>query len=175
MEVQAVLAAGQVGLLSTYATRNACAASSTLYPDAFVPAALSRTVGCIIVQKKEEEEEEDRKKTKENTGAAAINIAFYEAVRWTQCHVSRRRHAPNDLRSWIKVRRKAEVVKVSVSPGKQIRAAVMRAYAPAHLSPVQPTPQPSAKHESVYLSKKEEEEEDRRQKEDERKHRRSDD
>jgi len=42
------------------------------------------------LSKKEEEEEEDRKKTKETTGAATVNIAFYEAVRWTQCHVSRR-------------------------------------------------------------------------------------
>ena len=62
MEVQAVRAAGQVGLLSTYATRNACAASSTLYPDAFVPAALSRTVGCIIVQKKKKKKTERRRK-----------------------------------------------------------------------------------------------------------------
>ena len=61
---------------------------------------------------------------------AAINIAFYEAIRWTQCHVSRR-HAPNGLRSWIKVRRKAEEAKVSVGLEKQLRAAVMRAYAPA--------------------------------------------
>jgi len=33
------------------------------------------------LSKQEEEEAEARKKTKENTGAAAINIAFYEAVR----------------------------------------------------------------------------------------------
>jgi len=66
------------------------------------------------LSKKEEEEAEDRKKTKENTGAAAINIAFYEAVRWTQCHVSRAVMHEERLSSWIKVRRKAEEAKVSV-------------------------------------------------------------
>ena len=116
------------------------------------PQPLAEHPSVYLSKKEEEEDEEDRKKTKENTGAAAINIAFYEAVRWTQCHVSRRRHAPNDLSSWIKVRRKAEVVKVSVSPGKQIRAAVMRAYAPAHASPVQSTPQSSSEQRRAYLS-----------------------
>ena len=67
------------------------------------------------------------------------------------------------------MRRKAEEAKVSVSLGKQIRAAVMRAYAPAQFLPVQPTPQPFPEQATVYLSKKEEEEEEEEEEEDRKK------
>jgi len=73
---------------------------------------------------------------------AAINIAFYEAIRWTQCYVSRR-PAPNGLRSWVKVQRKAEEANVSVGLGEQNRAAVIRAHVHAQFWLLHPTPQPS--------------------------------